>query len=183
MSEAKPKDLLEAWLRGPVEGVPAPLQPVAHALVQAREEVEHAVSGLTSDQLRARPAGVASLVFHLKHIPGSVDRLFTYAQGASLSEAQRQALAAEKDDAERDAAALVASFKAGIDGALARLRQWPEASLAEARSVGGAALPSTVRGLLFHAAEHAQRHTGQVIVTARVVRGLETLLLSTRTAG
>src|SRR5262245_43897802 len=32
--------------------------------------------------------------------------------------------------------------------------------------------PGTVRGLLFHAAEHAQRHAGAVIATAKVVRGL-----------
>lgn len=183
MSEAKPKDQPEAWLRGPIEGIPASLQPVAHALVQVREEVERAVSGLTADQLRTRPAGVASLAFHLQHIPGSVDRLFTYARGETLSDQQRQALAAEKTDVARDADALLAGFSAGIEGALARLRGWPEASLLEPRSVGHAGLPSTVLGLLFHAAEHAQRHTGQVIVTARLVRGLEGLLLAATTAG
>ena len=178
MSETRPIDLPEAWLRGPIEGIPASLQPVAHALVQAREEVERAVAGLTAEQLRARPAGVASLAFHLLHVPGTVERLFTYASGEPLSDAQRAALRAEKEDVGREPAALLASLAAGIDAALDRLRQWPEASLAEARPVGRAGLPSTVRGLLFHAAEHAQRHAGQVIVTARLVRGLEKLLVA-----
>jgi uncharacterized damage-inducible protein DinB len=177
------KDRPEAWLRGPIAGIPASLQPVAHALVQVREEVEGAVAGLTSGQLGARPAGVASLAFHLLHIPGSVDRLFTYARGEALSDSQRLALAAEKDPAAADSASLLAGLFAGIDGALARLREWPEASLFEPRAVGRRALPSTVLGLLFHAAEHAQRHSGQVIVTARLVRGLQGLLLTATTAG
>ncbi len=178
------KELPEAWLRGPIAGIPASLQPVAHALVQVREEVERAVAGLTPGQLGARPAGVASLAFHLAHIPGSLDRLFTYARGETLSEPQRRAASAEKDPgAAPDAAALLTGLAGGIEGALARLREWPEASLLDPRSVGRAALPSTVLGLLFHAAEHAQRHSGQVIVTARLVRGLQGLLLTAATVG
>ena len=183
MSEANPKDLPEAWLRGPIAGVPTSLQPVAHALVQAREEVERAVAGLTAEQLRTRPAGVASLAFHLLHVPGTVDRLFTYARGDALSDQQRTAFRAEKEDVAREPAALLAGLAAGIDTALVRLREWPEASLAESRSVGRAGLPSTVRGLLFHAAEHAQRHAGQVIVTARLLRGLEKLLVAAASPG
>ena len=178
MSEAKRQDLPEAWLRGPIAGIPASLQPVAHALVQAREEVERAVAGLTAEQLRARPAGAASLAFHLLHVPGTVDRLFTYASSEALSDQQRAALRAEKEDVVREPADLLAGLHHGIDTALARLRKWPEASLSEPRAVGRAGLPSTVRGLLFHAAEHAQRHAGQVIVTARLVRGLEKLLVA-----
>ena len=183
MSEVKPNDQPEAWLRGPMPGVPGPLQPLAHTFVQVREDVERATHGLTADQLRARPAGVASLAFHLLHIPGSIDRLLTYARGERLSDEQRAALRAETLDEAREPVDLLAGLAAGIEGALARLREWPEASLTEPRTVGRAALPSTVRGLLFHAAEHAQRHAGQVIVTARVVRGLEKLLVAAASAG
>ena len=178
MTEAKADPPAEAWLRGPIEGIPAALQPVAHALVQAGEDVERAVAGLTAEQLRTRPAGVASLAFHLIHIPGAVDRLFTYAKAEPLTEEQRTALREERDDATREPAALVKNLHAGIDKALACLREWPEATLAEPRKVGREGLPSTVRGLLFHAAEHAQRHAGQVIVTARLVQGLEKLLVA-----
>jgi uncharacterized damage-inducible protein DinB len=184
MSDSKPGDPpTEAWLRGPIAGIPSPLQPVAHAMVQAREDVERAVAGLTLDQLRARPAGVASLAFHLIHIPGSIDRLLTYAGGQRLSDPQRAALRAESDDVSLEPAALLAGLAAGVDSALARLREWPEGSLADARTVGRAGLPSTVGGLLFHAAEHAQRHAGQVLVTARLVRSLEKLLMAATPAG
>jgi hypothetical protein len=40
------------------------------------------------------------------------------------------------------------------------------------RQVGRAQLPSTVLGLLFHAAEHAQRHVGQLVTTSKVIRRL-----------
>ena len=35
----------EVWLRGPVNNIPALLQPVAHALMQAREEVIQLMMG------------------------------------------------------------------------------------------------------------------------------------------
>ena len=164
------KNRPEAWLRGPIEGIDPWLQPVAHALVQVGEDLERAAAGLTSEQLAARPGGAASLAFHLRHVPGSIDRLFTYARGEGLGPEQRAALAAEKEDGPADGTALLAGVRAGIEAALARLRETPASTLLERRPVGRAGLPSTALGLLFHAAEHAQRHTGQVIATAKLVR-------------
>lgn len=165
----------EYWLRGPVEGVPALLQPVAHALLQARADVERAVHELPAERLWARPGGVASAGFHLQHLRGVLDRLFTYARGEALSEAQLAALAREGEPPADggDAAALVAAFARQVDAALAQLRQTAETSLTDARRVGRQQLPSTVQGLLFHAAEHVQRHTGQLLVTVRVQRDEE----------
>lgn len=174
MSGTRKSHTPEAWLRGPIDGIEPWLQPVAHALVQVREDVAGAVSGLPKEALLARPGGAASLAFHLRHIPGSIDRLMTYASGAALDEAQKAALAAEKGEAADDAEALVVSLEQAIAGALERLRRFPAGSLLEPRAVGRAGLPSTVLGLLFHAAEHAQRHAGQVIVTAKAVRGAAT---------
>jgi uncharacterized damage-inducible protein DinB len=37
--------------------------------------------------------------------------------------------------------------------------------------VGRGRLPSTVLGLLVHAAEHSTRHMGQAITTARILSG------------
>jgi predicted SnoaL-like aldol condensation-catalyzing enzyme len=172
MSDTKdrPKDEPEPWLRGPVPGIIAELQPVAHALLQVREDVEKAVWELSPSHLQTRPGGAAALSFHLRHIPGSVLRLFTYAGGGSLDEAQRRELAAEKEDAPADPAALVLGLRAGLERAMAQLSAWPADSLPEPRKVGRAGLPSTVLGLLFHAAEHAQRHAGAVIATAKAVR-------------
>ena len=45
------------------------------------------------------------------------------------------------------------------------------ASLLEPRAVGRQRLPSTVLGLLYHAAEHATRHTGQAVTTTTILRG------------
>ena len=163
----------EVWLRGPVAGVSPLLQPVAHSLLQCREELATALEGLTPEQIYARPFGVAALGFHARHAAGSLERLFTYARGERLSALQQAALASEGDsDLEPGAAdRLLARFSEAIDNALAQLRSTPDATLVEPRSVGRAQLPSTVIGLLFHAAEHTQRHIGQAVTTARVVTG------------
>jgi uncharacterized damage-inducible protein DinB len=161
----------EAWLRGPVPGIPALLQPVAHALVQCREELTATLGGLTPQQLWERGHGAASIGFHARHAAGSLVRLFTYARGEALSPVQLAALSAEAaPDPAPDAAALIAAFDAAVERALAQLRQTDEATLTAPREVGRARLPSTVLGLLFHAAEHTQRHIGQLVTTAKVVR-------------
>jgi uncharacterized damage-inducible protein DinB len=161
----------EVWLRGPVPDIPAMLQPVAHALLQCREELTAKVTGLTPEQIWERPNGAASIGFHARHAAGSLDRLFTYARGERLSSAQRAALAAEEnpDLAPNAAATLVATFDEAVERALQQLRTTSETTLLDARSVGRAQLPSTVLGLLFHAAEHAQRHVGQLVTTLKVL--------------
>ncbi|AHG89040.1 DinB-like domain protein [Gemmatirosa kalamazoonensis] len=164
---------LEVWQRGPVAGVPALLQPAAHAMLQAREELEAIARGLTTEQLWARPAGVAAVGFHVAHVAGVLDRLLTYARGESLSREQRVALGAEPEpgDPPRDAAALLDALARAVDRALDQLRATDPATLVEPRELGRLKIPTTVGGLLFHAAEHAQRHVGQALVTARVASG------------
>jgi uncharacterized damage-inducible protein DinB len=161
----------EVWLRGPVPDVPALLQPVAHGLLQCREELRSIVAGLTADQIWKSPSGAASIGFHVRHAAGSLDRLFTYARGEPLSPDQRAALAAEgePDPAPDAGARLLAAFDASVERALEQLRNTAPATLVEPRSVGRARLPTTVIGLLFHAAEHTQRHAGQAVTTARIV--------------
>lgn len=163
----------EVWLRGPVEGVPPVLQPAAHAFLQAAEDLERAASDLTAEQLWARPGGAASVGFHLKDIAGATDRLLTYARGERLAPDQVSGIELEREpgDPPADAATLVVGAKAAIERAVETLRSVPVPSLSEPRTVGRAALPTNVFGLLCHAAEHAQRHTGQVITTAKIVRG------------
>jgi hypothetical protein len=163
---------LEVWLRGPVPDVPPHLQPVAHALLQAREEVESLMDGFPDELLWERPAGLAPVGFHLRHLAGVVDRLFTYAHSESLTAEQLEALRSEGvpgDDPPRGAV-LVRGFADQVDRAVATLRKVDPASLTQARSVGRAKAPSTVLGLLFHAAEHTQRHVGQLLVTTRILR-------------
>src|SRR5258705_5810555 len=132
------------------------LQPVAHALLQCREEMTATLTALAPAQIWERPNGAASIGFHARHAAGSLDRLFTYARGELLSPAQHAALAGEEDpDPSPDiAATLIAGFDAAVERALEQLRATPEAVLLERRGVGRAQLPSTVLRLLFHAAEH-----------------------------
>jgi len=162
----------EVWLRGALPDVPPLLQPVAHSLLQSREEVRAAVATLTPAQLWARPGGAASAGFHVRHAAGSIDRLLTYARGEQLSDAQRASLVAEgAPDLAADASArLAAEFDAAIARALQQVQVTPASTLLEPRDVGRARLPSTVLGLLVHAAEHTQRHVGQLVTTARIVR-------------
>jgi uncharacterized damage-inducible protein DinB len=160
----------EAWLRGPIDGIDALLMPVAHALVQVREDVARLAREVPEAQAWARPGGAASIGFHLRHIGGALDRLFTYARGETLNEAQRAALKSE----EMPGAALAdiaRDVDTSIDRAFDQLRRTPAADLIIERRVGRAGLPSTVIGLLFHAAEHSTRHAGQAITTARILGG------------
>ena len=161
----------EWWQRGPIDGVPSMLQPVAHTLLQVQESVRELVEGLTEEQWNARPGNVASSAFHLRHITGVIDRLFTYARGESLGEAQFAALRAEGDHLQADQITkTLDAFTHRIDAAFAELRTIDPAILGDVREVGRAQLPSTVIGCLSHAAEHSMRHVGQLSVTVRIVR-------------
>ncbi len=160
----------EAWLRGPIAGIDPLLMPVAHALVQVREDVTRLAEEVPAAQAWERPGGAASIGFHLRHIGGALDRLFTYARGEVLNEVQRAALSAEQAPG-APLAEVARDVEVQIDRALAQLRATPPADLTVERRVGRAGLPSTVIGLLFHAAEHATRHAGQAITTARILAG------------
>ena len=160
----------EVWLRGPVPGIPALLQPVAHALLQAREEVTELVKDFPVALLWKRPAGLASVGFHLQHLSGVPDRLFTYARGQQLSDEQRQVLLLEGGGGEDiRVEELVRRFNMQVDIALDQLRTTTTETLLEPRGVGRSHIPSNVLGLLFHAAEHTQRHVGQLLVTIRIL--------------
>ena len=161
----------EWWQRGPIEGVPGVLQPVAHILLQVRESVGELVANLTEQEWNARPGGVASAAFHVRHIKGVIDRLFTYARGEALSAEQFTAMRAEGDVlSAREVDPALEALSLQVDRAVAELRRVPVDTLADFRGVGRAQLPSTVIGCLVHGAEHAMRHVGQLSVTVRIVR-------------
>ena len=161
----------EWWQRGPIEGIPGVLQPVAHILLQVRESVFEIVEPLTEQQWNARPGGVASAAFHVRHIAGVIDRLFTYARGKALSAEQLAAIQEEgRELLAADVAPALRLLSERVDAALAELRSIDVTTLSDFRGVGRAQLPSTVIGCLVHGAEHAMRHVGQLSVTARIVR-------------
>jgi uncharacterized damage-inducible protein DinB len=162
--------MLDAWLRGPIPGIPPLLMPAAHALVQTVDDVERAAGDLSPDELWRRPGGVASVGFHLRHIVGVTDRLLTYARGEPLTEAQLEYLASEADPGDPPATAriLLNELRDAIERALDQLRATDPDTLLDVRHVGRKRLESNVLGLVYHAADHAQRHAGQVVATAGV---------------
>jgi hypothetical protein len=159
----------EAWLNGPVSGIRRELMPAAHMLMHARADLQ-AARDLDQQQLWATPGHAASVGFHLRHIAGSLDRLLTYARGEGLSDAQRAALADEKNPLRAGVQELLTNVERALDSAVEVLRAADPAALFEERRVGRAQLPTTVIGLYYHAAEHAARHAGQVVTLSKIVR-------------
>ncbi len=146
------------------------LQPVAHALLQAREEVTELMNHFNQDKLWEKPAGVASVGFHLQHMVGVLDRLFTYAKGELLNNNQFEYLKKEgQPDETIELPTLVNAFSKQVDKAIEVLRHEDKDDLHQFRTVGRAQLPTTVIGLYIHAAEHTMRHLGQLLVTARIM--------------
>src|SRR6476620_8261832 len=90
-------DLPEPWLRGTLADVSAVQRAVLHALELAREDRERWCDGLSDEELHARPGGIASVSFHLRHIARSMDRLRTYAEGNQLSPEQLTLMKSEME--------------------------------------------------------------------------------------
>jgi uncharacterized damage-inducible protein DinB len=163
--------LPEVWLRGALPNIPALVQPIAHALLQAQEEIHALMQDFPETLLWQQPAGVASPGFHLQHLTGVLDRLFTYAQGLPLSAQQMEYLKAEgKPASSVTVSGLLDALDKQISTSLQFLQSIDPATLTDTRTVGRKQLPSTVLGLLFHAAEHTMRHNGQLLVTVKVLK-------------
>jgi uncharacterized damage-inducible protein DinB len=164
----KPK-LPEPWLRGTLTEVDPVQRAVLHALELAKEDLDKWCGDLSDEELNARHADVAPVAFHLRHISRSTDRLLTYAENRSLSAEQ---IAAMKQELEpggtRDT--LFAELNGGLGSAAARIRAFSPSALSESRSAGRQQMPTTVAGLLIHVADHAQRHVGQVVTTAKIIK-------------
>jgi hypothetical protein len=158
----------EPWLRGTMTDVPAVVRGVLHALELAREDVGRWCGGLTGVEVNTRPAGLPSVAFQVRHIAGSLDRLLTYAEGRELSGEQKAALGQENENGAMPHV-LLREFDKAVEAAMARVRAFAAENLEAQRFVGRQQLPTTVGGLLVHAADHTQRHVGQVVTTAKVV--------------
>ena len=167
----KPTQPLEVWMRGPISGLIPYLQPVAHAILQAREEVNLMMIDFPNELIWERPNGVASVAFHLQHLSGVLDRLFTYANNQILNEEQLELLALESDSTQfLTVKMLLTRFNNQVNKALTQLKNIEEKTLLEPRGIGRKQIPTNQLGLLFHAAEHTQRHVGQLLVTVRMLK-------------
>jgi uncharacterized damage-inducible protein DinB len=163
----------EPWLRGTLTEISPVPRAVLHALELAKEDLTRWCGNLNDEQLNTRPAEVAPISFHLRHIARSVDRLLTYAEGNQLNEEQLTALKNElTPDATRHD--LFTELNTTLAKCATRIAQIDPARLDEPRYVGKKQLPTTVGGLLVHIADHTQRHVGQAITTAKIVTALRT---------
>jgi uncharacterized damage-inducible protein DinB len=161
----------EPWLRGTHSELPAVLRAILHAFELAQEDVHHWTADLSEADLNAAPLGLTPLAFHLRHIPRSLDRLLTYAEGNQLSSEQIAAMKSESDSGvtRED---LFSEFDAGLASAAQRVRVFAGVNLDQPRGVGKKQLPTTIGGLLVHLADHTQRHTGQIVTTAKLLKAM-----------
>jgi uncharacterized damage-inducible protein DinB len=165
MPESK---LPEPWLRGTLKEVPVVQRAVMHAMELAEEDLTRWCASLSDEQLNARPFGLPSVAFHLRHIARSLDRLLTYAEGRSLTDEQSAAMKAELDSGAsgRD---LFLELRSSLIRSAGRVRSFDVSAFERARNVGKKRLPTTIAGLLIHVADHTQRHVGQAITTAKIM--------------
>lgn len=164
-----PSHAPEPWLRGTLTEIPAAPRAVLHALELAREDIAKWCGDLSDEELNSRPAEIAPVAFHLRHMMRSADRLLTYAEGRQLTPQQLDAMNAELN-ATAEKAALFEEFNEGIERVSARVRALSKGNLEDPRKVGRKELPTTVGGLLVHVADHTLRHVGQAITTAKIVK-------------
>ena len=165
--------LPEPWLRGTLGNVAPVGRAVLHALQLADEDAQTWCADLTDEELNAQPHGLPSVAFHMRHIARSLHRLLTYAEGEGLSDAQYSALRAEKEGnaTHKD---LFAEWVASLEATSRRVRILARIDPSLSRTVGRKALPTTIGGLLVHLADHTQRHIGQAVTTAKVLKALRT---------
>jgi uncharacterized damage-inducible protein DinB len=163
---------VEPWLRGTHSEVPAVARAVLHALDLALDDMTKWTEGLTDAEVHAQPLGLPSVAFHLRHIARSTDRLLSYAEGNQLSAEQLTALKSEQSG-EETLAALLAEVEVSFSNAAERVRVLATADFDTFRGVGRKQLPTSIGGALIHVADHTQRHVGQVVTTAKVLKALQ----------
>jgi len=142
---------------------------VLHALELALDDLTKWTEGLTDAEVHSQPLGLTPVAYHLKHIARSVDRILTYAEGGQISPEQLAALKAEHGG-EETLAALRAEVEASFGNAGERVRALATADFDTFRGVGRKQLPTSIGGALIHVADHTQRHVGQVVTTAKVLK-------------
>lgn len=161
----------EPWLRGTHTDLPAVGRAVLHALELSLDDIRKWTEGLTDIEIHARPLELPAVAFHIKHIARSVDRILTYAEGGQLSGDQLATMKGEQSGAET-LAELLGELETSFASAANRIRTLAGGNYDEPRGVGRKQLPTSMGGALIHVADHTQRHTGQVVTTAKVLKAL-----------
>jgi uncharacterized damage-inducible protein DinB len=164
-----PTPYTEPWLRGTYPDIPASGRAVLHTLDLALDDIAKWTAGLTDAEIHSAPLGLTPIAYHLRHIARSIDRILTYAEGSQLSAEQLAALKAESAG-EESLATLLAEVEISFSNAADRIRVLATADLNTPRFVGRKQLPTSIGGALIHVADHTQRHVGQVVTTAKVLK-------------
>jgi uncharacterized damage-inducible protein DinB len=163
--------LPEPWMRGIVAGIHPVIGHLLRASEHIREDLEGAIGTLAVEQLWAKPNGMTSAGFHAKHLAGSTERLSTYLQGKQLSAEQIAALKAEGEGTE-SAADLIAMVGRALAEYEQLIRALSPDQFGEVREIGRKRLQTTAISVAIHIAEHGQRHIGQVVSAAKLVRAV-----------
>jgi uncharacterized damage-inducible protein DinB len=159
---------MEPWLQGTLTDVPVVQRALMHSLQMAEEDLAKWCGGLDNRELQIRPFELPSVAFQLRHIARSLDRFCSYAEGTPLSPEQFTALNSEMNP-NQDGESLFGELEESLEKTRLRLQAIGRLPLDQPVSIGRKKLPTTLAGLLIHAAEHTQRHVGQAITTAKVI--------------
>ncbi len=170
-ASAAPAPYVEPWLSGTYSDVPAVARAVLHALDLAVDDLTKWTEGLTDREVHVEPFGLMAVASHLKHLARSTDRLLTYAEGGQLSGEQLHSLKGESTGAET-LHELLTEIEASFGNAAGRVRALGSADFNTPRAVGRKQLPTSLGGALIHVADHTQRHVGQVVTTAKMLKAL-----------
>jgi uncharacterized damage-inducible protein DinB len=158
----------EPWLRGTLSDVPVVARALLHSLQMAEEDSAKWCGILDDQEIHARPANLPSVAFQLRHIARSLGRFCSYAEGLALTPEQFKALAGEMEmTGTREA--VFNELEESLEQTRLRLETLARRPLDQPIGIGRKALPTTLGGLLIHAAEHTQRHVGQAITTAKLI--------------
>ena len=169
-----PAPYIEPWLCGTYADVPVAGRAVLHALDLAIDDITKWTAGLTDAEVHSQPLGLPSIAFHLRHIARSTDRILTYAEGGQLSAEQLRVLKTEQsgEGDPESLATLIAELEISFSNAAERIRVLAAGNYDTPRGVGRKQLPTSLGGALIHVADHTQRHTGQVVTTAKVIKAM-----------
>jgi hypothetical protein len=164
-----PKNRPEAWMRGIVADVDPVIGHLIRATEQILEDTAAAIADLTPAQIWAKPHGMTSVGFHVKHLAGSTERLSAYLAGGQLTPEQLAAI-----DTEGAGAETAAELLAFVDLTLERYRELVRSlspkDFGAIREIGRKRYQTTTISVAIHTVEHAQRHVGGMIAAAKLVR-------------
>jgi len=159
----------EPWLRGVLQDVDPAIGHLIRSAEQIREDIRRALADLDPPEVWARPLGMTSVGFHAKHLAGSTTRLCAYLAGQELTPDELAAIALEGTGNETPRE-LIRQVGYSLDIYESQVRALKPEAFATLRYVGRERLPVTAIGLAIHIAEHGQRHLGQAIAAAKLVK-------------